>query len=164
MIQRVQTLFLLGMIVCMALLFVFQIWEKTNPESGMKYTLDAFYWQELAQEPDGAEDWKVVSSKQTFYLAGLAVVSCLVALFSIFQYKNRLNQLKLGALNAFIIMAYVATATYFIYTGEKEIGYEARGVFKPGYFLPLAALLFNSLANRFIKKDEKLVRSVDRIR
>lgn len=164
MIQRVQSLFLLGMIICMALLFVFQIWEKTNPENGMRYTLDAFYWQELVpnqEEPDG---WKIVSSKQTFYLAGLAGLSALVALYSIFQYKNRLTQLKLGALNAFVIMAYVAVATYFIYTGEKEIGYEARGVFKPGYFLPLAALLLNSLANRFIKKDEKLVRSVDRIR
>jgi hypothetical protein len=164
MIQRVQTLFLLGMIICMAMLFVFQIWEKSNPESGMRYTLDAFYWQEMAQDSNGSESWKVVSSKQTMYLAGLAAVSCLVALFSIFKYKNRLAQLKLGALNAFVIMAYVATATYLIYTGEKEIGYDARGVFKPGYFLPLAALLFNSLANRFIKKDEKLVRSVDRIR
>jgi len=146
----------------MALLFVFEIWEKTNPESGMRYTLDAFYWEELAPNSEGSDGWKVVSSKQTFYLAGL--VSCLVALYSIFQYKNRLTQLKLGAVNAFIIMAYVATATYFIYTGEKEIGYESRGIFKPGYFLPLAALLLNSLANRFIKKDEKLVRSVDRIR
>ena len=164
MIQRVQTLFLLGMIICMALLFVFPIWEKSNPETGIKYTLDAFYWQELSKSSSGSTEWEVLDSKPTFYLAGLAVVSCLVGLFSIFQFKKRLFQIKLGALNAFLIMAYVATATYFIYTGENQIGYEARGIFKPGYFLPLAALLFNSLANRFIRKDEKLVRSVDRIR
>jgi len=30
--------------------------------------------------------------------------------------------------------------------------------------MPVAALLFNVLANKFIRKDEKLVRSVDRIR
>ena len=92
------------------------------------------------------------------------MVSCLVGLYTIFQYKKRLLQIKLGAVNAFIIMAFVATATYFIYTGENQIGFESRGVFHVGYFLPLAALLLNSLANRFIRKDEKLVRSVDRIR
>jgi len=164
MIQRIQTLFLLGLIICMALLFVFPIWEKTDSETGVKYALDIFYWQELSKSSEASNSWEVINSKPTFYLAGLAVVSCLVALISIFKYQKRLFQIKLGAVNAFVIMAYVATATYFIYTGESEIGYEARGVFKPGYFLPLAALLFNSLANRFIKKDENLVRSVDRIR
>jgi hypothetical protein len=72
--------------------------------------------------------------------------------------------MKLGALNAFVLMAFVAVATYFIYQGENQIEFESKGVFKVGYFLPLGTLLFNSLANRFIKKDEKLVRSVDRIR
>ncbi len=161
MIQRVQTLFLLGFIICMALIFIFPIWEKSNPEDSIKYTLDAFYWTEFAKKGDV---WEFVSSKQVFYLAGLSMVSCFVALFSIFQYKKRLLQMKLGALNAFVVMAYVAAATYFIYQGENQIGFESKGIFKVGYFLPLGALLFNSLANRFIKKDEKLVRSVDRIR
>jgi hypothetical protein len=62
------------------------------------------------------------------------------------------------------MMAYIATATYFIYQGETELGMDIRGMFKPGYFLPLGAMIFNSLANRYIKKDEDLVRSVDRIR
>lgn len=145
----------------MALLFIFPIWEKVNPDTGTKYVLDAFYWMELTENPEG---WEVINSKPAYYLAGLAALSCLVALYSIFQFKKRLTQIKLGAVNAFVIMAFVATATYFIYTGENQIGYEARGIFKPGYFLPLGALLFNSLANRFIRKDEKLVRSVDRIR
>ena len=33
-----------------------------------------------------------------------------------------------------------------------------------GLFLPAAALICNMIANRFIRKDERLVRSVDRIR
>lgn len=165
MIQRIQTLFLLGLIICMALLFVFPIWEKGNAEIGVRYTLNAFYWQEWQSEVEGGADWQIVNARNTFYLAGLAALSCLIALFSIFQYKKRMMQIKLGAINAFVIMAYVATATYFIYQGENEIGQQVRGVFKAGYFLPLGGLLFNSLANRFIKKDEKLVRSsFDRIR
>jgi hypothetical protein len=164
MIQRVQTLFLLGIVICMALTFIFPIWEKLITEDGLRYMLDAFQWSEYREARSAETGWTLLSSKPTFYLAGLAALSCLVALYSIFQFKARLKQMKLGAVNAFVLLAYVALATYFIYTGEEQIGHEVRGVFKPGYFLPLGALLFNSLANRFIRKDEKLVRSVDRIR
>ena len=33
-----------------------------------------------------------------------------------------------------------------------------------GLYLPGAAVIFNLIANRFIRKDEKLVRDSDRIR
>ncbi len=165
MIQRLQTLFLLGLIIVMALVYLFPIWEKSNSAGDIKFTLDALQLYEFRLEASDPVSWTLVNSKHTFYLAGLAALSCLIALYSIFQYKDRLRQMKLGALNAFVIMAFVALATYYIYQAENSIGMESRGIFKPGYFLPLAALLLNSLANRFIKKDEKLVRSsFDRIR
>ncbi len=161
MIQRVQTLFLLGVIICMALVIVFPVWEKTFPESGVKFTLDAFYWHEYQKDENS---WVLTETKQMFYLSGLSAIVCLLALFSIFQFKNRTLQIKVGAFNAFLMMASIATATYFIYQGENKMDMETRGIFKPGYFFPLGAMIFNSLANRFIKKDEDLVRSVDRIR
>lgn len=164
MIQRIQTLFLLGLVIIMALTLFFPIWEKTNPEGTIKLSLDAFYQVEYSLDKSNGTDWQLVKSKPAFYLAGIAVLSCLVALYSIFQFKNRMLQMKLGALNAFVIMAFVAIATLFIYQAENNMGFEARSVFKPGYFFPLAALILNSVANRFIKKDENLVRSVDRLR
>jgi len=164
MIQRIQTLFLLGVIICMALAVTFPLWEKTNPETGIKYALDAYYWQEFQQSESTAKTWELTSSKPTFYLVGIGALVCLVVLYSIFQFKKRTLQVKLGALNAFLMMGYIALATYFIYQGESKIGLDTRGIFKPGYFLPLGAMILNSLANRFIKKDEDLVRSVDRIR
>ena len=36
--------------------------------------------------------------------------------------------------------------------------------FKLGTMLPMGGLIFNSLANRFIRRDEKLVRDSDRMR
>lgn len=165
MIQRIQTLLLLGVVICMALAVTFPLWEKTNPATGIKYALDAFYWQEFQKAESSADSWKLIASKPTFYIAGIGALVCLVALFSIFQFKKRILQIKLGALNAFLMMAYIALATYFIYQGESKIGIESRGIFKPGFFLPLGGMILNSLANRFIKKDEKLVRSsYDRIR
>jgi len=164
MIQRVQTLFLLGVIICMALTVNFPIWEKANPDTGVRYTLDSFYWNEYQQNVVDQSSWELAVSTPTYYLAGLAAIVCLVSLFSIFQFRKRITQVKLGALNAFLMMAYIAIATYLIYKGENKIGIESRGAFQVGYFLPLAAMIINSLASRFIKKDENLVRSVDRIR
>lgn len=164
MIQRIQTIFLLGLIICMALVAVFPIWEKSNPQTGIKYTLDAFYWQEYLQSESDSNALDLTATKQTFYLAGISAIVCLLAMYSMFQFKKRTFQIKLGAINAFLMMAYIATATYLIYQGENKMGIDIRGVFKPGYFLPLGAMIFNSLANRYIKKDEDLVKSVDRIR
>ncbi|MCK5206721.1 MAG: DUF4293 domain-containing protein [Cyclobacteriaceae bacterium] len=164
MIQRIQTLFLLGVIICMTLVLVFPIWEKTNPDTGVKYTFDAIYWHEYQQNDSNPNLWELKATNQMFYLVGLSAVVCLIALYSIFQFKRRTVQIKLGALNAFLMMAYIATATYFIYQGENKMDLDARGIFKPGYFLPIGAMIFNSMSNRFIKKDEDLVRSIDRIR
>ena len=164
MIQRIQTLFLLGVIICMALVIVFPIWEKANPDTGVKYTLDAFYWLEYQQNENDRNLWDLTATTQMFYLAGLSAIVCLIALYSIFQFKRRNFQIKLGAINAFLMMAYIATATYLIYQGENKMDMDIRGIFKPGYYLPLGAMILNSLANRYIKKDEDLVRSVDRIR
>lgn len=159
MIQRIQTLFLLAVVICMALTVTFPIWEKAGGD--IKFTLDAFYWNEYGSNASG---WTLTKSSPIFYLAGLGGLICLTALYSVFQFKKRMFQIKLGALNAFLMMGYIGLATYFIYQGETAVGTEAKGIFKPGYFLPLAAMIFNSLANRFIKKDENLVKSVDRIR
>ena len=164
MIQRIQTLFLLGVIVCMALVIIFPLWEKTDPGAGLKISLDAFNWKEFRQDASSPEVWILNTTKQVYYLAGLSALACIIALYSIFNYKNRTLQMKLGALNAFLMMAFIATATYFIYQGENNMQTGLRGIFQVGFFLPLGAMILNSLANRFIKKDEDLVRSVDRIR
>ena len=152
MIQRIQTLFLLGVVICIAAVIVFPIWEKTDTSMGQKLALDAFYWQEFQLDESSQDSWSLQISKPTYYLAGLGAVICLVALFSIFQFKNRTTQIKLGALNAFLMMAFIAIATYLIYQGESKIGLDARGMFKPGYFLPLAGMIFNSLAIRLRRK------------
>lgn len=72
--------------------------------------------------------------------------------------------MKLCALNAFLMMATLGITAYFIYNGENALGFEGRGLFRAGFFMPVVGLILNSLASRFIRKDEKLVRSVDRIR
>jgi hypothetical protein len=164
MIQRVQTLFLLGVIVCLGLMFIVPIWEISSEDSGIRQSLDVFYLYEYASAGTGMEGWTETSRTPAFYIAGLAGLAALLALYVVFRYDKRMLQIKLNALNAFLIMALIAAMAYLIYQGEQELSFQLKGTYKVGFFLPLAALILNSIANRFIRKDEALVKSVDRIR
>ena len=82
---------------------------------------------------------------------------------SILQYKNRLYQLKLNKINM-LMTIFIVGGIFFIYPAmiEKEIS--GGTSFEIGAYFPLASIILLILANRFITKDEKLIRSVDRIR
>ena len=47
---------------------------------------------------------------------------------------------------------------------NKEIGAADNGAYQIGFWAILAAMVCNMLANRFIRKDVALLKSVDRIR
>jgi hypothetical protein len=61
-------------------------------------------------------------------------------------------------------MGGIVAEVMILYRAEQLFDTGMKGDFEIGFFVPLLALIFNSLANRFIRRDEKLVRSVDRIR
>lgn len=169
MIQRIQTVFLFLVAVCMIGMVFSTIWEKVSIEQQEKAALTALYLTHYTIDSDSDNpDYALLNEKPTYVIAIVAIIAAIVALYSIFQYKNRMTQIKLGLLNIFLIAAALGFSIYYMYQGEALIemttGGVNRGSYKIGIFLPAMALLFNSLANRFIKKDEDLVRSVDRIR
>jgi hypothetical protein len=158
MIQRVQSVFLFLIVVAMVALFFVPIWAKTNPADGQEWVLNAF---KLAPVNATAE----TASTNTIFIAILAGAAALIALFEIFQYKNRLNQMKLGLLNSLVMAALMGFAFYYSsYVGEDLVKTTGQGEYLSGFYLPAVGLLMNVLANRFIKRDEDLVRSMDRLR
>lgn len=165
MIQRVQTIFLFLVAVCMIAMAFSTIWEKADIEKQEKATLTALYLIHYTIDTEAENPEQTVLHEEPVYMiAAVAIISALVALFSIFKYRNRLTQMKLGLLNILLIAAALGLSIFYIYQGENLLAVEVRGTYKIGVFLPALALLFNSMANRFIKRDEDLVRSVDRIR
>ena len=163
MIQRVQSLLLAGVVICMAATFALPLWEKYAPGGDERVILNV--WHADRMHTEGIDGDLVVSSRRTHpWLALLCASSVIVAAYSIFRYDNRMLQIKLGLLNSFLIMAALASAAFAIFNTEEALQWTSKGMFRLGYFLPVAALILNSLANRFVKKDEDLVRSVDRIR
>lgn len=155
MIQRIQSVFLLLLAIAMIVLLFIPIWQETTPQANQNLELTAFQLTNSAAASNATS---------TIAIGILAIISACVALYEIFQFKNRLTQIKLGMLNTLLIAALLGAIIYYsLFVGE-EINPAIEGERELGFYFPVVALLLNSLANRFISRDEKLVRSVDRLR
>ena len=136
MIQRIQTIYLLiSAGISGGLIFLFQLW--TTPNGMLLYARDEIL----------------------FLIMFLG--SAVLALISIFMFKDRKLQFVLGRLN--IILNFILLGL-FVYrslnlSGETEVS--EKGI---GMLLPIFSIVFLVLANKAIKKDEDLVKSVDRLR
>lgn len=103
-------------------------------------------------------------SKDIFYIAVMAGLAIVLAIFTIFQYKNRVRQMLFVALNSLLIGAAVAVGVYHVKFDGMVVEGAGEGNFDIGIYAGFSALALNWLANRFIKKDDKLVKSADRMR
>jgi len=160
MIQRIQSVFLLLVGISMALFLVLPSWIIAHPDTGEMYKLYSTF---MMHQSAGTQASGYIFYPYSFS-GGLAVISILIAFIEIFKYKNRLTQMKLGLLNSIVMVGALLLLVILSYFDQMKLLPGIRGEYQPGLFMPAAALIFNSLANRFIRKDEKLVRSVDRIR
>lgn len=160
MIQRLQSIFLFLVVIAMGITIGTPLWEQTATGSGLgdSWNLTAFMMTNL--DSAGEE----IQSSSKWYIAALASFAGLLALISIFQYKNRARQMMLNMVNSLIMVGLVATVFLTTNGINQEISAEVAGSYQIGFWAILAAMVCNMLANRFIRKDEALVRSVDRIR
>ncbi|MCW8898054.1 MAG: DUF4293 domain-containing protein [Flavobacteriales bacterium] len=159
MIQRIQSLFLL-VIALSGVIFLFTpILEIINYESF--YTMDAFNVFEMennAKKP----------LKSNIGLAVMSIIITLLASTIIFLYKNRPLQIKLAkflilllALELAALFFYSDAATTFLSNPLKD---QTTISYKIGVVIPIISIIFAYLSIRFIKKDDELVRSADRLR
>jgi hypothetical protein len=139
-------------------LLALPLWHKVDGLTHQELTLTAFNFKAtgLAAPTPGAPVW---------IIAVLALASAAVAAYEIFQFRNRFTQLKLGMLNLLLLVATFGAAFYFSNLGEAALNPKLEGQFQPAFYLPTLGLILNLLANRFIRRDEQLVRnSYDRLR
>jgi hypothetical protein len=154
MIQRIQTLFL-GLVAFVMTLNLFStVWKADTATKSILLT--PFYLSEKTIE---GEHYHGV-----IYIALLILIIIGISIFSITQFKKRPLQIKLGMGNSVLLCALVLAFYLVIGKGKTMIGEDAVVNFEPGFYLPLIAIVLNILANRYIKKDEDLVKSVDRLR
>lgn len=159
MIQRIQTVFLFLVAVAMVLVISFPIWQQVNPDQTQLVTLSA--WS--LDTKDVAAD-EVVDSANKMHIGILAILSAGLAIFSLLQYKNRGKQMLLNMINSLVMVVNVGLIVWATHTANALINPQVNGAFVLGFWAIFGGMVMNMLANRFIRKDEMLVRSVDRIR
>ena len=136
MIQRIQTIYLLITAgISGGLSFAFNLWETL---------------QEVA----------FFAKDELLYLC-LFLASAALALWAIFMFKNRKFQFVLGRLNILLNLVLLGLFVYQSLNLSGEADVSEKGI---GVLLPVFSIVFLVLANRAIKKDEDLVKSVDRLR
>ena len=136
MIQRIQTVYLtIVALASMGLPFVFSLWSTSDKETVF------------------AQDNLVVLL--TFLVLGI------LACVAIFLFKNRQHQFVLNRLNMILNLFLLGFFVYRSLNLSGETAVSEKGI---GMLIPVFSIVFLVLANRAIKKDEDLVKSVDRLR
>ncbi|MGV8944785.1 MAG: DUF4293 domain-containing protein [Lutibacter sp.] len=144
MIQRIQSIYLLiATLLSGGFIFLLNLWVT---EEGIKFfALDSL-------------------SSNNMLLASVFVLfmtSAFLTLIAIFQFKKRQLQFVLGRLSILINFILVGILVYFAQNLSGEIKISEKGI---GLLIPIFTIVFVALANKATKKDEELVKSVDRLR
>ena len=95
-------------------------------------------------------------------LTSVSAVIPTIALFTIFQYKNRVKQIRLSVINMLFMLGYYAVLFINIWLISNRLNTEWHLRFVT--VLPIVCMVLNYLAIGAIGKDEALVKSTDRIR
>ena len=100
---------------------------------------------------------------ESLLLFALVIALSVMALVCIFLYKNRTLQFKLAVTGIIGSIATVALEVYFI-EQFKEANRIASGTYHWGGLFPILMIVFFFLASKGVYRDEKLVKSLDRLR
>jgi hypothetical protein len=91
----------------------------------------------------------------------LFFLSVLISFITLFSFKKRKRQFVLGRINIILNFVLVGVFAYWTLSLPGEMDISEKGI---GMLLPIISIVFIALANKAIKKDEDLVKSVDRLR
>ncbi|MDP4240880.1 MAG: DUF4293 domain-containing protein [Bacteroidota bacterium] len=151
MIQRIQSLYLFLAAVALGLVFFFPLANLSNIQDLVIFKITGF------------SKFSVLENIPTWPLIIMNVVTLLLTLIIIGLYKKRPLQVRLTRIALMLNVIFIALM-YFVYGDhlakqiKMDINYEIGSLF------PIISMIFQILAMYAINKDERLIKSVDRIR
>ncbi len=149
MIQRIQTIFLLVVVIACVILMYIPVYELV---------------QGTITIPPAA-DGSVNTQFTIFNSAILAIINGAVgvlALIAIFLFKNR--NLQARAANLAMLIDCALIGLLFFSADSMSSTLQAKVHYLYGAYIPVIIAILLFAAVRFIKKDDELVRSADRLR
>ena len=111
--------------------------------------------------------WIMSDGKEYLFVQSQAYVvafslSTTLSIISIISFKKRQNQFVLNRLNMILNLILLGLFVYrSLNLSGETLAVSEKGI---GMFFPIVAIVLLVLANKAIKKDEDLVKSVDRLR
>jgi hypothetical protein len=136
MLQRIQTIYLTLAAVIVAGLYI---------------------WFPVITNTEG----ETVISNQEPFVFGLIFGSIALTIIAILTFKKRQAQFVLNRLNIILNFVLLGVFVYRSLNISGETLVSEKGI---GVLLPIISIVFLAMANKAIKKDEDLVKSVDRLR
>ncbi|MFD2565086.1 DUF4293 domain-containing protein [Aquimarina rubra] len=107
------------------------------------------------------QNGEALLSQNNFLVLGMFTGSAVLALVSVFLFKNRQLQFVLGRINILLNFILLGVFVYWSLTLSGETMVSEKGI---GMLIPIISIVLLVMANKAIKKDENLVKSVDRLR
>ena len=146
MIQRIQSIFLLLSSIVMGVLFGVPF--ATSDKADTALFTDKVY--------------DVYDHPALMVLVGLAAA---IAFINIFLFKKRSLQIRLDFIYITLAVVLLALIVFLVFgsglESAQQIGINENYI---GLAMPIVGIIFAVLANRFINKDQKVVKSMDRLR
>lgn len=103
------------------------------------------------------------SFQSTWGLFSILLLSAVIALCSIFLFRNRMLQVRMTIFNSVLLIGYYIAFAVFMYVLKGDL---AAQTFQLGWALclPVVSIILNYLAFRAIYRDELMVKAADRLR
>lgn len=154
MIQRIQTLYLLGIAVLLAFFFFTPFATYTIDPQMDKFQFLAFGLTAVKTNPE--------MIYRTTPLIIISIIAMAIPLVSIFLYKHRMIQIRLCIVNTILLLGMQGLLYYYVNAVSKLLPAPTQyGII---FIFPLVSAILSFLALRAIAKDEALIRSLERLR
>lgn len=156
MIQRPQTLYFLAIVaISMMLMFSDTVFYTAENANGTE-SVEVEYDETALIAPDGE------SKEKNSYISMFLVAHALLAAIALMAFKNRKLQVLLSSFNYLVILGLLVMM--YMYSLNMDFFEAGESGFTFFVALPLASVIFNAMAIKGVKRDEQLIRSMDRLR
>ena len=158
MIQRIQTVYLLLVAILSFVSLISSVGYFTLADEVIATFSNFTFSTELAFKSTGP-----------YALGVLLILVILLSLMSIMLFRKRMRQLRLTVVSSILLVGYVVVYALFAYFYKENLNVVLEPE-QPVFHLrfvsvfPVLSLILNVLAINGIRKDEALVRSLDRLR
>ena len=116
----------------------------------------------------GLSQLEAIESLAPLALGGLLAVIGLLSLMSVMLFRFRMRQLRLTVFSSLLLLGYIGVCAFLAFKFSADLdasGFDGKTLsFHVATIFPVLSFIFNLLAIHGIRKDERLVRSLDRIR